>query len=225
MVQEGVSEMTMQTDTGILDRLRAHQVTTLEDLYAINGEPSRSILEKDTPYLTPLLEQFIAASPFFFIATADADGNCDVSPKGDVPGIVKVLDARTLAIPDRLGNKRIDGHRNVIENPHVGLIFVVPNVDETVRVNGRAFITREPELLASMAINGRAPKLATIVEIDEVYMHCARCFLRSGLWKPETWPDPDTIPTLQAIACEQKDLPPPDESAGKRNEEYRTRLN
>jgi PPOX class probable FMN-dependent enzyme len=214
----------MQTELSTRDRLRAHQVTTLDELYAINGEPSTSIMEKDTPYLTPLIEQFIAASPFFFIATADADGNCDVSPKGDTPGVVRVLDPRTLAIPDRLGNKRVDGHRNLLENPHVGLIFIIPDVDETVRVNGRAFITRDPELLASMATNGRAPKLATIVEIDEAYMHCARCFLRSGLWKPETWPDPDTIPTLQAIGCEQKSLPPPDESAGKRNEEYRTRL-
>ena len=93
-----------------------------------------------------------------------------------------------------------------------------------MRVNGRAFITADPDLLASMAVQGRAPKLATIVEIDEVYMHCARAFLRSGLWKPETWPDPDTIPTLRAIMCEQKDLPPPDESPGKRQEEYRSTL-
>jgi PPOX class probable FMN-dependent enzyme len=215
---------TAGTRNEVLARLRAHQVISVEDVYAINGTPSQMILEKDTPYLTPLIEAFIARSPFFLIATADAEGNCDVSPKGDIPGVVKVLDERTLAIPDRLGNKRIDGHRNIIANPHIGLIFIIPNVDETVRVNGRCFLTREPELLESMAIQGRAPKLATIVEIDEVYMHCARSFLRSGLWKPESWPDPDTVPTLAAICAEQKDLPAPDESAGKRQEEYRTRL-
>ena len=111
----------------------------------------------------------------------------------------------------------------MIENPHVGLVFIVRG-RQTLRVNGRAFITDDPELLESMAINGRAPVLATVVEIDEVFMHCARSILRAGLWKPEMWPDPDTVPTLAAIMAEQKDLPAPDESQGKRNEEYRSRL-
>jgi PPOX class probable FMN-dependent enzyme len=204
--------------------LHAHRVQTLDELYALNGEPSDAIANKHTSYLTPLLEAFIRASPFFLVATADAEGNCDVSPKGDPAGAVKILDHRTIAIPDRPGNRRIDGHRNVIANPHVGLIFIIPNVDETLRINGRAFLTAEPELLASMAIEGRAPKLAIVVEIDEAYMHCARAFLRSGLWQPEMWPNPDTVPTLRAIMCEQKDLPPPDESHGKRQEEYRSVL-
>jgi PPOX class probable FMN-dependent enzyme len=212
------------TGDDLIARLRAHQVTTLAELHAINGDPHPSILQKHTSYLTPLLEAFITAAPFFLIATADAEGNCDVSPKGDQPGIVKILDRRTIVIPDRLGNRRIDGHRNIIANPHIGLIFIIPAVDETVRLNGRAFITAEPDLLASMTIQGKTPKLATIVEIDEVYMHCARAFLRSGLWQPDAWPDPDTIPTLGAIMCEQKDLPPPDESQGKRQEEYRSTL-
>lgn len=204
-----------------IERLRARQVSTLEALQQINGVPHPSIAQKDTPFMTPLIEKFILASPFFLVATSDGGGNLDVSPKGDPAGAVKILDRRTLVIPDRPGNRRIDGHRNIIENPHIGLIFIIPNVDETVRVNGRAFVTDEPELLASLAVKGKMPKLATVVEIDEVYMHCARAFLRSGLWQPHTWPDPDTIPTLGAIMCEQKDLPPPDESAGKRNEEYR----
>ena len=204
--------------------LRAHEVMTLAELYALNGEPVDAIVNKHTSYLTPLLEEFIRASPFFLVATADAAGNCDVSPKGDPPGSVKILDRRTIAIPDRAGNRRIDGHRNVLANPHIGLIFIIPNVDETLRINGRAFLTADPELLASMAMQGREPKLAIVVEIDEAYMHCARAFLRSGMWQPETWPDPDTVPTLRAISCEQKDLPPPDESRGKRQEEYRSRL-
>jgi PPOX class probable FMN-dependent enzyme len=212
------------TDDDLIARLRAHQVTTLAELHAISGEPTPAILEKHTSYLTPLLERFITAAPFFLIATADAEGNCDVSPKGDPVGAVRILDRRTLAIPDRLGNRRADGHRNILANPHIGLIFIIPNVDETVRVNGRAFLTADPDLLASMTVQNKMPKLATIVEIDQVYMHCARAFLRSGLWQPETWPDPNAIPTLAAIRCEQKDLPPPDESHGKRQEEYRSTL-
>src|SRR5215204_2751346 len=128
------------TEEDQIARLRVHQVTALAELHAISGEPSQAIMEKHTSYLTPLLEQFITAAPFFLIATADADGNCDVSPKGDQPGIVTILDRRTIAIPDRLGNRRIDGHCNLIANPHIGLIFIIPAVDETVRVNGRAFI-------------------------------------------------------------------------------------
>jgi PPOX class probable FMN-dependent enzyme len=209
---------------GLLDRLRANRVTSVDQIYEINGQPHISIVEKHTSYLTPLIEDFIANSPFFTIATSDAEGNCDVSPKGDAAGVVKVLDPRTLAIPDRPGNRRVDGHRNIVENPHIGLLFFIPNVDETLRINGRCFITQDAELLASMSYQGKVPKLAMIVEIDEVYMHCARAFLRSGLWKPETWPNDDDIPTLAAIMCEQKDLPPPDETQGKRNEEYRTRL-
>ena len=212
------------TGSGMLERLHAERITTLDDMYAINGVPKESTRTKDTPFLTPLMAEFIARSPFFLIATANADGSCDVSPKGDPPGAVRVLDARTLAIPDRLGNRRIDGFRNILTNPHVGLIFLIPNDDETLRVNGRAFITKDPEFLATMAIGGRVPKLATIVEVDEAYMHCARAFLRSGLWTPETWPDPESVPTTAAIRSEQQSLPPPDESAGKRREEYRATL-
>ncbi len=210
--------------TGVMERLRTHAVTTLEQLHAINGEPSPEILAKHTSYLTPLLVRFIETAPFFLLATADDEGACDVSPRGDPPGAVVVLDERTIAIPDRLGNRRADGHRNLLANPHVGLLFVVPNVDETVRLNGRAFLTTEPELLDRMSQRGRSPKLAIVVEVDEVYVHCARSFLRSGLWKPETWPDPDGVPTLAAMSREQKGLPPPDESVGKRQESYRATL-
>jgi PPOX class probable FMN-dependent enzyme len=213
--------MSIAEEVSVVERLRRRQITTLEQLYAINGEPSEAILQKHTAYLTPLIEQFIQSAPFFMIATADADGNVDVSPKGDPVSSVKILDARTIAIPDRLGNRRVDGHRNILENPHIGLIFVVPNVEETVRVNGRAFLTDDPELLESMQVQGKTPKLATVVEIDEVYVHCSRSFLRAGLWKTETWPDPDTIPTISAMYAEQKGWEPPDESQGKRQEEYR----
>ncbi len=209
------------TIPNMIERMRGRAVTSIEALYEINGTPHQSIVEKHTAWMTPLIEQFVLASPFFLVATSDGKGAMDVSPKGDPAGTVKIIDRRTIAIPDRPGNRRIDGHRNLMSNPHIGLIFMVPGVDETVRINGRAFVTDDPELLETMSIQGKVPKLATVVEIDEVYMHCARAFLRSGLWKPESWPDPDSIPTLGAIMCEQKELPPPDESAGKRQEEYR----
>jgi PPOX class probable FMN-dependent enzyme len=215
---------TATTSAEMIERLRANPVTSLAGIYEANGEPNQFILEKHTSYLTPLLREFIAKAPFWFMATSDAAGNCDVSPKGDPPGYLRFLDDRTIAIPDRPGNRRVDGHSNIVENGHIGLIFVIPNVDETVRVNGRAFLTTDAELLASMAMQGKTPKLATIVEIDQVYMHCARPILRGGLWKSETWPDPDTIPTLAAIMAEQKEWEAPDESQGKRNEEYRNVL-
>lgn len=203
---------------------RDHAVTTVEELVEIVGTPRDVIADKQTDFLTPLLVEFIEASPYFLLATSHADGGCDVSPRGDAPGAVQVLDARTIALPDRVGNRRIDSLRNIVTNPHVGMLFLIPGVDETVRLNGRATITKDPDLLATMEMQGRAPKLALVVEIDEVFTHCARSILRSKLWEPGAWPDPATIPTLAAIMAEQKNLPPPDESQGKRNEEYRQRL-
>jgi len=127
------------------------------------------------------------------VATASAAGQCDVSPKGDAPGFVRVLDARHLAIPDRPGNKRLDGMRNILENPHVGLIFLIPGRRETLRVNGRACITRDEALLASMEAQGKRPVLAIGVEVEEVYLHCAKAFIRSGLWQPERWPKTELL--------------------------------
>lgn len=200
------------------------QVKSIDELIEIVGKPSPRIAAKATPCLTPLVRQFIMASPYALMATSAADGTCDVTPRGDPPGSFLVLDERRIAIPERPGNRRIDSLRNILENPHVGLLFVIPGVDETVRVNGRAMISREPELLEEMAIGDKAPKVAIVVTIEEVFAHCARSFLRSKLWEPATWLDPDTIPTLAAIMAEQLRETPPDESAGKRNEEYRKTL-
>jgi PPOX class probable FMN-dependent enzyme len=200
------------------------QVTSIDDLVELMGEPSEAVRTKVTPYLTPLVREFVLASPYVLLATAAADGTCDVTPRGDPAGSIAVLDDRTIAIPERPGNRRVDSLRNIITNPHIGMLFLVPGTDETVRVNGRATITTDPELLERLAMNGKPPKAAILVEIEEVFAHCARSILRSKLWEPECWPDPDTIPTLAAMMAEQKQLPPPDESQGKRNEEYRTRL-
>lgn len=200
------------------------QVTTIDELVEMIGVPSERVATKVTPYLTPLLRQFVMASPYMLMATSNVDGSCDVTPRGDPAGSILILDDRTIAIPDRLGNKRIDSMRNILTNPHVGLLFLIPGTDETLRINGRAVITRDPDLLARLAMNGREPKVGIVVEIDEAFAHCARSILRSKLWEPSSWPDPDTIPTLAAMMAEQQRLEPPDESSGKRNEEYRQRL-
>lgn len=199
----------------------AHVVTSEETLVDIVGLPRQLIAEKSTPYVTPLVQRFIVSSPYFLLATADDSGRCDCTPRGDPAGSVYFPDERTLVIADRKGNRRVDSMRNMLRNPHVGMLFLVPGTDETVRVNGTATISRDPALCERLAIQGKPAELAIIVAIEEVFTHCARSILRSKIWEPTSWPDTDTIPTLAAMLAEQKHLDPPDESTGKRNEEYR----
>lgn len=198
-----------------------YAVTSVEDLVSVVGEPRQLIAEKVTPYVTPLIREFILQSPYFMLATAAENGTCDCTPRGDPAGAVLFLDDRTLIFADRKGNRRVDSMRNILTNPHVGMLFLVPGTDEIVRVNGTATISRDPEFCEQLAISGRPAELVVIVGIEEVFTHCARSILRSKIWQPESWPDTDTIPTLQAMLAEQKDMDPPDESVGKRNEEYR----
>ncbi len=199
----------------------AYTVSTEDALVDIVGLPRQLIAEKVTPWVTPLIRQFIDRSPYFLVATADDRGRCDCTPRGDPAGSIYFPDERTLVFADRKGNRRVDSMRNILVNPHVGLLFLIPGTDETVRVNGMATISRDPELCERLAIQGKPADLVIVVAIEEVFTHCARSILRSKLWEPDSWPDPDTIPTLAAMLAEQKHLEPPDESAGKRNEEYR----
>lgn len=219
-----VAERLTAIDPATRERLFANRVTTVDELHELNGVPHPLILEKHTTQLTPLLADFITMSPLFFLATSNEDGSTDVSPRGDPAGQVKILDERTIFFADRAGNRRLDSFRNIVSRPSVGLAFLVPPVDELVRINGRATITRDEEFLAGMTIRGRTPKLGVLVEIDEVYGHCSRALLRSAVFDPATWTDPDTVPTLSAIYCQQKNLPAPDESGGKRQEDYRNEL-
>lgn len=168
-------------------------VTSEDALRALVGTPSELALKKQIAALDAHCRDFIAHAPFVLVATANAAGQCDVSPKGDAPGFVRVLDDRHLAIPDRPGNKRLDGMRNILGNPHVGLIFLIPGRRETLRVNGRACISRDETLLASMEAMGKRPLLAIGVEVEEVYLHCAKAFIRSALWQPERWPAVDRL--------------------------------
>src|SRR5438874_3469382 len=157
-------------------------IRTEEELREIVGIPIPRVLQKDRPFVDAHCRAFIERSPFLLMATSDLNGRCDVSPKGDAPGFIRVLNERRLAIPDRPGNKRLDGMTNLVANPHVGLIFLVPGREETLRVNGRGWITRDPELLARCIVEGKTPLLAIGVEIDESFLHCAKPFRRAHFW-------------------------------------------
>lgn len=178
-------------------------ITTSEELRNLLGHPGQGAIDKELSFIDAHAKNFIEHSPFVLIATADAAGRVDVSPKGDPAGFVKVLNDKTLAVPDRPGNRRLDGFENVLSNPHVGLIFLIPGVEETLRVNGRATLVQDQALLDTMTCRSKAPTIALAVEADEVYFHCAKAFRRSNLWKPETWPDHSVVPTLGQILLDQ----------------------
>jgi uncharacterized protein len=157
--------------------------------------PSETVQRKQIDHLDEQCRAFIARSPFVLVATANHDGTCDVSPKGGPPGFVPVLDAQRLAIGDLPGNNRIDSLRNIVANPNVGLLFVVPGMGETLRVNGRAWVVRDVAVLDACAVHDKRPAVAIGVEVHEAYVHCAKAFRRSDLWEPDAWPDRATVPT------------------------------
>jgi PPOX class probable FMN-dependent enzyme len=176
------------------------EVRTLEELVRIVGEPIPVVRDKVQTRLHDLHRQWLAASPFCVLATSDAEGRLDTSPKGDPAGqLVHVLDDTTLALAERPGNRRVDGYRNVLANPHVGLLFVIPGRDDTLRVNGRARLVSDAPWFDEMVVKGRRPILGLVVEVEEVFTHCAKAFLRSRLWHPETW-EPDVMPSRAVIA-------------------------
>lgn len=162
-------------------------IATEADLRTVIGPEPPGLAEKNQPALDDFAIEFIAKSPFLVLSTADAEGRIDASPKGDAPGFVQVENERAIVIPDRLGNRLAYGHRNILANPRVGVLFIIPGTPETLRVNGRAELSAEPELLEQLAARGRSAVLAIHVQIEEVFFHCAKAFLRSQLWKPETW--------------------------------------
>lgn len=178
-----------------------HLITTIEQLEAIYGKPQGASVVKEVGHIAPSYRRLIEASPFVAIATGNDEG-FDCSPKGDAPGFVHVLDDRTLAIPDRPGNNRIDGYRNVIRNPHVALLFMIPGVGETLRVNGRASISVEPELMQSFAVNGKLPRSVMVVHIDTVFFHCSRAIVRSKLWDEASKVDRRSLPSTGSMIAE-----------------------
>jgi PPOX class probable FMN-dependent enzyme len=183
-------------------------VRSKEELRAIFGAPMERALLKERSRLDEHSRAFIAKSPFALLATASASGRCDVSPKGDAPGFVLVLDDTHLVVPDRVGNNRIDGLTNIVENPHVGMIFLIPGREDTLRVNGRASIVRDEEILARLEVQDKRPKVAIGVEIEECFLHCAKAFKRSGLWERERWPDVASLPSMARMLWDQIEAKP-----------------
>ncbi len=172
-----------------------HVVETKDDVVAILGEQFESQVDKVIDHIDDHCQAWIERSPFVVISSTSAAGAMDVSPKGDPPGFVRVLDPKTLAIPDRPGNHRGDTFLNVLENPHVGLMFVVPKRREVVRVSGTAQVVKDPALLESMSVNGKVPSLALVVRVDEAMFHCGKSMMRSHMWEPDLWGHIDGLPT------------------------------
>ncbi|MEV6772532.1 pyridoxamine 5'-phosphate oxidase family protein [Nocardia sp. NPDC051030] len=175
------------------------EITDPDQLRELLGAPMPRAATKDRYTLHSLDREWIATSPFVVLATSDADGNCDASPKGDPAGFVKVLDDKTIAIPERPGNRRADGYLNILSNPHVGVIFLIPGRKETLRINGRARLVSDAPYFDDMVVRGNRPILAVEIAIEQIFHHCAKAFMRSGLWQPEKWPE-DNLPGVAQIA-------------------------
>lgn len=186
---------------GSLDELRSHY-----------GQKSPRAAAKEIAALDHHCRTFIAHSPFVLIGSSDGNGNADVTPKGDKPGFVTALDDVTLAIPDRPGNNRLDTLENVLVNPAVGLLFMIPGMNETLRINGTASLTADQELRERMAVEGKLPLSIMLVHVKTAYMHCAKAFMRSELWAPEGWPNRAALPTLGAILKDHCAIPGPPEA-------------
>lgn len=175
------------------------EITSEAQLRELIGEPLPRVATKARPGLHDYDKQWLASSPLCLVATSNANGSCDVSPKGDPPGFTRVIDDTTIAIPERPGNRRLDGFRNILTNPHVGLIYLIPGRADTLRINGSARLVRDAPFFDQMIVKGHRPLLALIVEIEQVFYHCAKAFLRANLWQPASW-DPQGAPSRAQIA-------------------------
>jgi PPOX class probable FMN-dependent enzyme len=178
-----------------------HLVTTMEQLDALYGAKNPNSIAKEIDHLSDGYRKLIEAAPFVAIATGGPDG-FDCSPKGDAPGFVRILDDKTLAIPDRPGNNRLDGFRNILRDPRIALLFLIPGVGETFRVNGRGSISIDPELMQSFAVNGKLPRSVLIVHIESAYFHCSKAIVRSNLWDEKTKIDRKSLPSTGTILAE-----------------------
>lgn len=174
-------------------------VSTEEQLISIVGIPGNLVKNKVINHLDEHCVNFLSLSPFCLISTSDKYGQCDVSPRGDKPGFALILDKKRLVLPERPGNRRVDSMRNIISNPSVGLLFLIPGLGETLRINGRACLIKDNELLDKMSENEKKPVIGIAVEVEECYIHCAKAFKRSGLWEPDTWEEKDNLPSAAKI--------------------------
>lgn len=178
-------------------------ITNTAELREHYGEPSELVQRKVLPKLDIHCRNIIEASPFLVIATADETGRTDASPRGDGPGFVAVLDEHTLLLPDRPGNRRLDTHRNILANPYVGIIFFIPGMNETLRVNGRAELITDKERLATLAVRGKLPLAGLLIHVEEAFLHCAKALIRSDLWNPEKHIPRSTFPSMGKMIADQ----------------------
>ncbi|WP_433795810.1 MSMEG_1061 family FMN-dependent PPOX-type flavoprotein [Actinoplanes sp. CA-252034] len=199
--------MTSVLDTGVFDSLRLDAVPDQEALRRVYDLPSEAAVRKQMTELTEQTRQLIACSSLVLVASVDAAGNCDVSPRGGPAGFVSVLDSRTVAIPDATGNKRLDTWQNVIATGRAGLLFIIPGRTTTLRLNGRACISTRPDLLSQLTAVGKPPASALVVGIDEVYPHCPKSLLRGNAWKPDQWLPADAQPTSAEVTLAQLRMP------------------
>ena len=188
------------------------------------GAPSKRAASKTLKALDKHCRAIIAKAPFLVLGTAGGDGSVDVSPKGDHPGFVQVIDERTLAIPDRPGNNRVDSFQNLVENPQVGIIFLVPGLGETLRVTGHAALSTDAEVLEGMAVNGKPPRAALVVTIDEAFLHCAKAIIRAKLWEPETRIERKSLPSLGQMLADQIENVDAEEADAAIQKGYKTTL-
>jgi hypothetical protein len=178
-----------------------HLISTMEQLQALYGEKMPAAVIKEIDHINDSYRKLIEAAPFVALATSGPEG-LDCSPKGDARGFVRILDDKTIAIPDRPGNNRLDGFRNIVRDPRVALLFLIPGVGETLRINGRAAITIEPELMQSFSVNGKPPRCVLIVHIESIYFHCSKAIVRSKLWDADTKIDRKSLPSTGTIVAE-----------------------
>ncbi len=192
-----------QTTVNTLKNDKAHLVSSEDTLRSLYGATHDLAVKKCLPELDEYCREYISRSPFLCLSTQHANGTADVSPRGDPAGFVRIIDSKTIAIPDRPGNNRLDSLSNIVSNPSVGILFFVPGFDDTLRINGAAFITRSPELLSSMAVKNRVPTLAIVVEIKEAFLHCAKAFRRAKLWDADMLQERSQLPSLAGMVTEQ----------------------
>ena len=193
------------------------EIGSFEELRELLGVPTGRAVTKERTRLHAMDRDWLAVSPFCVLATCDAHGNCDASPKGDpAGGLIHVLDDTTVAIAERPGNRRADGYGNILANPHVGIISLIPGRNETLRINGRARLLRDAPFFDDMTVRGRRPVLALLVEIDQIFFHCPKSFMRSRLWQPQTW-RPGALPSPAALVKAVQETP---ETLGELEEYY-----
>ncbi|MCQ6562930.1 pyridoxamine 5'-phosphate oxidase family protein [Paenibacillus mendelii] len=188
----------MNSNTSIFN----NRVESEDELRQLLGYPNPVVAQKTITTIDAHCRSFISLSPMVYLATSDSRGSCDVSPRGDAPGFVYVLDEKHLVIPERPGNRKMDSFLNLLENPHAGLIFIIPGLEETLRMNGRASIITDPDLMEKMSSHGKIPKLGIGIQVEACYFHCGKAFRRSELWKPESWPDLSAMPTVAKMLAD-----------------------